>query len=68
VAPDEWSNQMFADLHNEVARWCLAGITRIFRSLLWYSRPFLSQNAPNCEKVEAGVSRSQTTLSFDDET
>ena len=24
--------------------------------------------APNCENVEAGASRSQTTLSFDDET
>ncbi len=29
---------------------------------------FPSQNAPNCENVEAGASRSQTTLSFDDET
>jgi len=54
---------MFAVFHDEVARWCPAGITRILRSLLWCSRPFLSQNAPNCEKVEAGASRSQTTLS-----
>ena len=59
---------MFAGFHDEVAEMVLAGITRILRSLLWCSRPFLSQNAPNCENVEAGASRSQTTLSFDDET
>jgi len=32
---------MFAVFHDEVAEMVLAGITRILRSLLWCSRPFL---------------------------
>ena len=58
---------MFAVFHDEVAE-MVSGWNHSYSSkLALVFTSFPSQNAPNCEKVEAGASRSQTTLSFDDD-
>ena len=49
---------MFAGLHDEVPE-MVSGWNHSYSSkFALVLRPFLSQNAPNCEKVEAGASRS----------
>ena len=55
-------------IDDEVAEMVSGWNHSYFSKLALVLTSFPSQNAPNCEKVEAGASRSQTTLSFDDET
>lgn len=59
---------MFAVFHDEVAKMVSGWNYSHSSKLALVLTSFPSQNPPNREKVEAGASRSQTTLSFDDET